>query len=857
MEPEQPPPRRRLPSSIGRYRIVDRLGKGAMGVVYSAHDGLMERSVAIKVMMTDLEDDPETSTRFYREARAAGQLVHPNIITIFDMGEDDGRPFIVMELVQGWTLNKYLERPEAADIEKKIDLMLQMCAGLHVAHTHGIFHRDIKPGNLLVGQHGELKIVDFGIARLASSNMTASGLIVGTPDYMSPEQARGPDVDQRSDIFSVGAVFYLMLTGRKPFTAADPISVLAKVQSEAPLPIRDSEAPAPLTKLVMKALAKDPAERYQSCARMIAELEHVKRDLESETKQWVDECGQRLKTLESLIAERRTLIGALDIVPAPADVEATRAELVSQLASLTEPYRQRTVAPLVAEIRKQHDEAVGHVERWHRALSSVEEGLRTAATGATHEAIAHFERALQIEPASRRAATEADNCRGLIAAQRAIDDRARALLEEAKRAAAATQWQAVIVLCDDALLLDNRLEEATSLKRSAVAAIEAEARERRTECERALARAEAFRIKGRFDDATREIARAKELYPLFPAAEIAAVEDRLRASTVAAEREALWSQQAADAVAGARSAFAAGRREEALVELRSFHARVPHPLAATEITRLDAEAKRLAIEEQRAAEAAEAAKAAESALSAGEPERALEFAARALAIDSGHVLARQVSGLATAEVKQRAEAKARQVKAAQHIEDAKEQLRRKKFQKARELVSAAADLTPGNPKHKLLLARIQQEETRVAEEAERERLAKQRAKATAPMLERARAEIARGEYDHAAWTAENALAVDPECNEAQQILRDARSLIETRPIDADDTVDLTNDEARKADSDEDTVSFTRPVGVWERLAGAVKKWTQGDRPDPAVKPQATDRERAKTEFVKQGDGPRG
>src|SRR6185503_3502387 len=161
-------------------------------------------------------------------------------------GEDDGRPFIVMELVQGWTLNKYLERPEAAHIEKKIDLMLQICAGLHAAHTHGIFHRDVKPGNLLVGQHGELKIVDFGIARLASSSMTASGLIVGTPDYMSPEQARGPDVDQRSDIFSAGAVFYLMLTGRKPFAGPDPISVLAKVQAESPLPIRDSESPAPL-----------------------------------------------------------------------------------------------------------------------------------------------------------------------------------------------------------------------------------------------------------------------------------------------------------------------------------------------------------------------------------------------------------------------------------------------------------------------------------------------------------------------------------------------------------------------------------------------------------------------------------
>jgi len=853
VEPEQPPPRRRLPPSIGRYRIVDRLGKGAMGVVYSAHDGLMERMVAIKVMMTDLEDDPETSTRFYREARAAGQLVHPNIITIFDMGEDDGRPFIVMEMVQGWTLNKYLERPEAADIEKKIDLMLQICAGLHAAHTHGIFHRDVKPGNLLVGQHGELKVVDFGIARLASSSMTASGLIVGTPDYMSPEQARGPDVDQRSDIFSVGAVFYLMLTGRKPFSAADPISVLTKVQTEAPLPIRDSEAPPALTRLIMKALAKDPAERYQSCARMIAELEHVRRDLENETKQWVEECGQRLKTLESLLAERRSLIHGLDIVPAPAEVEGIRAQLVAQLASLTEPYRQRAVAPLVTEIKQQYDDAAGQVERWHRALTSIEEGLRIAATGATREAIPHFEAALRIEPASRRAASEADNCRAVLAAQREIDDRARALLEEARKAAAAKQWQAVIALCDDALSLDNRVEDAAALKRTAVAAIEAEARERKVEGERALARAETLRSKGRFDEATREITRARELSPT---ADIAAVEERLSASIADAERAALSSRQAAEAVAAARSTFAAGRRDDALADLRSFQARLPHASAAAEITRLEAEAKRLALEERRAAEAAEHATAAERALSSGQPEQAFEFAGRALTIDPGHVLARQISGLAAVEVKQRADAKAREAKAARQVADAQEQLAKGKFQKARELLSAAADLTPGNPQHKRLLAKIQQEETRQADAAEQQRLAKQRAKAVAPMVERARAEAARGEYERALWTAENALAVDPECKDAQQILRDARARVQARPVDADDTVDLTNGTGQKSDPNEDTVSFTRPVGVWERLTDAIKKWTQGDAEPPAA-PQATDHEPGKRPWVKQGDGPRG
>ena len=245
MDPERPA-LRNLPQTIGRYRILGRLGKGAMGVVYSAHDGLMERSVAIKVMMTDLEDDPETSARFYREARSAGQLAHPNIITIYDMGEDNGRPFIVMELLEGETLNKYLERPDAADVESRMDLMLQICRGLHAAHSRGIFHRDVKPGNLLVRPNGELKIVDFGIARLASSSMTASGLLVGTPDYMSPEQARGHEIDQRSDIFSAGAVFYYMLTGRKPFAASGLTAVLAKSpgRRSAAVPGRRSPRPA-------------------------------------------------------------------------------------------------------------------------------------------------------------------------------------------------------------------------------------------------------------------------------------------------------------------------------------------------------------------------------------------------------------------------------------------------------------------------------------------------------------------------------------------------------------------------------------------------------------------------------------
>jgi serine/threonine-protein kinase len=843
VEPEQPAPRRKLPRSIGRYRIIDRLGKGAMGVVYSAHDNLMERTVAIKIMMTDLEDDPETSTRFYREARSAGQLVHPNIITIFDMGEDDGRPFIVMELLEGETLNKYLDRPEAANIETKIDLMIQICEGLNAAHSRGIFHRDVKPGNLLVRPNGELKIVDFGIARLASSNMTASGLIVGTPDYMSPEQARGDEVDQRSDIFSAGAVFYLMLTRRKPFAAPDLTAVLAKVQSEAPLPIRDSEAPPALARLVMKALAKQPAERYQSCAQMIAELERLKRELETDSSLLVEQAGQRLQALETLLAQRRSLVAALDIEPAPEDLESKRMDLLNKRALIVEPFRRQTVADLLADIKTVQEAASDHVDRWQRALKSLEDGLRAAESGTMRDALTHFETALRTEPASRRASAEADRARSTIEEQRAIDERAQALVDEARRAATLKQWQAVVVLCNDALLLDAGAKEATALKHAAVDAIDAEARSRRSAFERALGLAETHRRKGRFDEATAEIARAREIDPN---ADVDAAEERLRHSIDEAGREALWGRQSAEAVASARSAFASGRREEAVASLRAFHAQVPHPMVAAEITRLDGEAKRLAEMERRSAEAAEQAKAAEAALTSGNPDQALERAASALAIDPGHVLARKVSGLASAEIKQRSEAKMRAAKAARLLDEATEQLARGKFQKARELVSAAAELDPSNRQHKIVLARIQKEEARFEAEVERQRIAKQRAKAAAPILETARAAEARGEYERAAWAAENALAVDIESTEAKEILRRARAAIEADPRLADETVDLGTAGGQPADPD-DTVSLTRRIGLWDRFAGVVRRWTHGERTGISEKAQAEDSERLKTE----------
>ena len=499
MEGERPPSVRNLPRAIGRYEILGRLGKGAMGVVYSAHDNMMERSVAIKVMMTDLEDDPETSSRFYREARSAGQLVHPNIVTIFDMGQDNGRPFIVMEFLEGETLNKYLARPEAADLEVKIELMVQICQGLHAAHSHGIFHRDIKPGNLLVRSTGELKIVDFGIARLASSSMTASGLIMGTPDYMSPEQARGHDVDQRSDIFSAGAVFYYILTGRKPFAASELTAVLMKVQTEEPLPIRDAEAPATLTRIVMRALAKSPADRYQTCARMAADLEHLERDLETEARQWLDESGRRLQSLEALSGQRRALIDALDIAPRPPDIDPARPELVERHAAVSEPLRRYGDGR--AADRGQGNRGAG--ERGHRSMAACAAGTRRrrpgdgrrpdprgdrpSRRGAAHRAgIKAGCRRRRSLPRHRLAAALPVLGPHRSAARRSAQGRCRRGSGRSSSVSATTRSSS---------MLNLRKHRAPAESDSG---LEEEAKQKRHESERALERADAHRRKGTF-----------------------------------------------------------------------------------------------------------------------------------------------------------------------------------------------------------------------------------------------------------------------------------------------------------------------------------------------------------------------
>ena len=261
----------------GRYRIIRKLGAGGMAEVYLAEDQELGRRVAIKILNDRHAADDSFVERFRREAKNAAGLSHPNIVSIYDRGEAEGTYYIAMEFLDGRSLKELIVARGQAPIKIAIDYARQILAALGAAHRHGIVHRDIKPHNVLVGGEGRIKVTDFGIARSGASQMTEVGSIIGTAQYLSPEQARGAPVDQTSDLYSVGVVLYEMLTGQVPFTGDTPLEIAMKHLSEVPKPPSElrPEVPHDLDSLVLRALAKEPGERYQSAEEMDADLARV------------------------------------------------------------------------------------------------------------------------------------------------------------------------------------------------------------------------------------------------------------------------------------------------------------------------------------------------------------------------------------------------------------------------------------------------------------------------------------------------------------------------------------------------------------------------------------------------------
>lgn len=259
----------------GRYEILDDLGAGSMGKVYRARDTLFDRDVALKTIRTGAEVEPELRERFYREARSCARLQHPGIISVFDLGEADQTAYIAMELLEGMDFRKAIDQRLELALSKKIEVICQVCDALGHAHRHGIIHRDIKPSNLFLLNDGRAKILDFGIARLPSSHLTVAGQILGTPNYMAPEQILSKPSDTRSDLFSAAVVFFEFFTYSHPFKS--PIWIPRRVVEGEPDSLVDYEPsiPAPLDRVLSRALAKNPDERYQSSAEFAEDLRFV------------------------------------------------------------------------------------------------------------------------------------------------------------------------------------------------------------------------------------------------------------------------------------------------------------------------------------------------------------------------------------------------------------------------------------------------------------------------------------------------------------------------------------------------------------------------------------------------------
>jgi eukaryotic-like serine/threonine-protein kinase len=270
------------PGSViaGRYEILEPLGKGGMGMVYKAHDRVLDDTVAIKVLRSDVASEPEMARRFRSEIKLARKVRHRNVCGIHEYGEDGALRFIAMEFIEGVDLRHLLTRSGAPLPEEAFEISIQLAQGLHAIHEAGIIHRDLKTPNIMRDAKGHVRLMDFGIAKQAGegagAGVTLLGMIVGTPEYMSPEQARGEKIDFRSDIYALGIVIFEIFTGQVPFRAETPIATIFMHIQDAP-PIDEAALPAPLMPVLHKALAKNAGDRYPSAADMVRALSDARR----------------------------------------------------------------------------------------------------------------------------------------------------------------------------------------------------------------------------------------------------------------------------------------------------------------------------------------------------------------------------------------------------------------------------------------------------------------------------------------------------------------------------------------------------------------------------------------------------
>jgi hypothetical protein len=419
---------------VGKYDVLDVIGRGGMGVIYKGVDPGIGRIVAIKMITGAFADDPELLHRFYREAQSVGNLQHPNIVTIYDLGVEDGSPYLVMEFLEGESLDALIRTRRAMSVEEKLDIVVQVCEGVGFAHKHDIIHRDIKPANVMLLQDGRVKIFDFGIARIGE-RMTLPGQIMGSFQYMSPEQINGDNVDERSDIFSIGVLLYQLLTAELPFEGKDMGGTLLKIIHEAPPPLSRflTGYPADLDEIMQRVLAKDREQRFQAAEDLAFELANVHEKLRRER------LNEYLAAAES----------------ARAAGQLSRAK--EQLLQLLKIDRQNVrgndmLREVQQEIQKQ--------QRGEQARELQSEAEKAVTRGELAEALVFLDRAVELDKTN----SEILRLRDLMRENKARSDRVRELLQRAEMAREAGDLDEARRAVEEAVAIDGKSTEVRALQ---------------------------------------------------------------------------------------------------------------------------------------------------------------------------------------------------------------------------------------------------------------------------------------------------------------------------------------------------------------------------------------------------------
>jgi serine/threonine-protein kinase len=376
--------------TIGKYEITSEIGRGAMGEVYKARDPLIGRMVALKVITSGLSGKPELLERFYQEARSAGALQHPNIVTVYELGKEGDLPFIAMEYLGGESLEKMIARQAPMPLAQKVGYIIQICRALEYAHKHGVVHRDIKPGNIMGTTEGTVKVVDFGIARLVDASKTQTGTLIGTLGYMSPQQLRGEHADERSDIWAVGVLFYELLSYRRPFQGDNPAALMMSIISKEPPPLVSPgvDCNNEIEAIVFRMLQKEAIDRYQTMEEVLLDLDPVLRQLQQ-------------ARVSELVAESQRLIEAGDLKTAQQRLrealhaDSSHQETKALLDQVTRELRRQQVLPKVqAQLAKAQEKI--DAGQFQQAKAEVQAALHLDSTyEPAREMLAEVEEAVQ------------------------------------------------------------------------------------------------------------------------------------------------------------------------------------------------------------------------------------------------------------------------------------------------------------------------------------------------------------------------------------------------------------------------------------------------------------------------------